>query len=579
MRSLSATLLSLPLALATLFAALIGGTVTAATINVPGDHKTIQAAVDAAAFGDVVLVAAGTYKERITLKPGVTLRSAGDDAKGKLGLARAEATILDCDFAGAEGAGVSMAEDSILDGFTVTGVGKYDEEKWNKHYATQGNEQPHEEIGAPGTPGVAADGITRCTVVHNIVHHIGYTGIAVSGAEGKSGTPHIYRNIAYRNMGGGIGAMRKSTPVIEENICFENFYAGVGHEDASALVIRNICYGNIRAGVGISEHSKAIVRENKCYGNRRAGIGVRTYEDTEPLIENNECYNNDMSGIGADENSAPTIRNNRCYDNAMAGIGCQGEARPVIIGNTCYRNKLAGVASQGGAQPLIKGNECYENGKAGIAQTDDAQTTIIGNYCHHNGATGIGFDDCEHGVSLVVNNRVIDNAQVAIGIHSGWTVTLSGNELAREGGLPPIVMVFEGATATFNNNTIRGGGVAGIRVAGTVEATGNHFDGTSLRKVGPPNFAIWGLPNSTVTMTNNQVTSWRHALQATGASVNASGNTVSNFHRTAFDIKQPTTAPNVFGNTAISADAKVEVVTIDGPSGVVAENVVKAESE
>ena len=123
MRSPSTSLLSLPLSLAVISALLMGGAVTAATINVPGDQRTIQAAVDAAAFGDVVLVAAGTYKERITLKPGVTLRSAGDDSKGQLGLARAEATILDCDFAGAEGAGVSMAEDSILDGFTVTGVG------------------------------------------------------------------------------------------------------------------------------------------------------------------------------------------------------------------------------------------------------------------------------------------------------------------------------------------------------------------------------------------------------------------------------------------------------------------------
>lgn len=48
-----------------LFASLIGLffvlTCNAATINVPADYTTIQAAIDAAANGDTVIVADGTY--------------------------------------------------------------------------------------------------------------------------------------------------------------------------------------------------------------------------------------------------------------------------------------------------------------------------------------------------------------------------------------------------------------------------------------------------------------------------------------------------------------------------------------
>ena len=76
-----------------------------------------------------------------------------------------------------------MARGAVLDGFTVTGVGQYDAEKWEHHYATQGKEQSYEHIGGPGTAGIAVTGV-NCIVRNNIVHHIGYDerrGIAARG--------------------------------------------------------------------------------------------------------------------------------------------------------------------------------------------------------------------------------------------------------------------------------------------------------------------------------------------------------------------------------------------------------------
>jgi pectin methylesterase-like acyl-CoA thioesterase len=66
----------------------------AATLRVPQDHKTIQAAIDASSTGDTIMVAPGKYPERIRLKPGIMLRSLGDDARRTDGLKRAEATII-----------------------------------------------------------------------------------------------------------------------------------------------------------------------------------------------------------------------------------------------------------------------------------------------------------------------------------------------------------------------------------------------------------------------------------------------------------------------------------------------------
>lgn len=553
----------------------ISGSGGAATLLVPKEHKTIQAAIAASAAGDIVLVEPGTYREAIRLKDRVTLKSAGDDTRGKLGLKRAEATIVDGGGADAKGPAVVLAEGAILDGFTITRVGLFDEKEYAKHYETQGENLP-DERGAVGVgdqfPAVAIPGVTA-VVRHCIVRDNGRAGIGCSGRNASL----ILKNTAYRNMGGGIGIADRATPTVMANHCYNNLRSGIGSRNSSGIITGNECFDNVRAGIGIREAATPIVRGNRCYQNRRAGIGCRM-EGTAPLIEDNDCYENAMAGIGSRDGAAPLIRHNRCYENTLAGIGSRDGAKPLILGNQCYRNREAGIGSQLGARAFIAHNESYENAKAGIGQRDDAETILDGNHVHHNQLAGIGFDECKSGKATVVHNRVIDNGLVAIGIHAGWKVRLADNQLARAGGLPPIVMVFKGAEAELTGNTIRGSGVAGVRTEGNVRLVSNRFECPELRKGGgPPQFAVWALPGSEVVFVSNTVAGWRQALSADQASVTAHFNQVKDYWQTAMRVNKPPSPATAIGNTFESEQEHAGIV-ITGNQGIVEDNrVIKPE--
>jgi len=511
-------------AVLTLVAACLVQPLFAATIRVPQDQKTLQAAIDASQPGDTISVAPGKYQERIRLKPGVLLRSAGEDKKSGDAHKRAEATIIDGSGKEGKQPGVVMAEGSTLDGFTVTNVGAYDEALWKKHFDSQGEELGDEEgsVQAEGTsPAVSIQGVC-CTVTNCIVHHNGDVGIGILGKDKTKTAPLITDNIVLRNMGGGIGVAEGAEPIIRGNLCKENLRAGIGCRKANPIITDNQCFKNIRAGIGCREGSKPVMRGNKCYQNRRAGIGIRM-EGTAPVVEANECYENEMAGIGCRDGASPILRNNVCRKNKMAGIGCRDGAKPLVVGNECRENELVGIGVQKKATAIILGNKC------------------------------------------------LDNKLVAIGVTEESTATITNNDLSRTGGQPPILAVKDGSTATIRDNRITGGGVAAVLVQGKATISGNTFTGVGEKQGN----ALWVWEGSTATISDNTFDGYKTAVNAAKATVIVTGNTIKRFQATAIIVKDSPKPAHVHGNAATTADPKAKVADVQGPSGIVEENVLK----
>src|SRR5947208_3193179 len=92
-------------------------TARAATINVPASQPTIQAAINAAANGDTVLVAPGTYYENINfMGKAITVTSSGGPSVTTINGGALGTVVM---FITNEG------RNSVLSGFTITNGNSY----------------------------------------------------------------------------------------------------------------------------------------------------------------------------------------------------------------------------------------------------------------------------------------------------------------------------------------------------------------------------------------------------------------------------------------------------------------------
>ena len=212
-----------------------------AILHVPGDHSTIQAAIDAASDGDTILIANGTYSGagNIGIEWDATnkhLHIMSENGR--------DHCIIDC-----------MEEDrgfllnngqnhrDVIDGLTITG-------------------------GMVYGPGGAILITQASPTIRNCM-------LAGNSAKG-------YHDNSYSGGGGAIMIYGAAAPQIQGNI------------------IRDNAANNLGGGILFAEYSTGEVRNNVIDGNKALddwGGGIALWNSSSPLIINNLIINNTCSGF------------------------------------------------------------------------------------------------------------------------------------------------------------------------------------------------------------------------------------------------------------------------------------------
>jgi hypothetical protein len=305
-----------------------------AVVNVPADVATIQAAIDAVAAGGTVLVAPGTYREKLNFHGrAIEVRSSGGPVS----------TVID---GGASGATVTFQQGepraATLRGFTVRN----------------------------GAPGISVAGYASPTITGNVVtgnRAWDGAGIHVAGSHAL-----IENNVIRGNIAGGFG--------------------GGLHliDTGGAEVVGNTIEGNVAGwggGMQLFTALDVVIRDNVFRSNRaHSGGAINSVNFSWPLIAQNVFLDNeaDTSG-GALDLSVPlghlgsVVSNNTMVGNRSprgSAIMSAGDYR--AVGNIMSGPAVSPVVQCDGQGARLFYNDVYNGTPTPYRWCPDV-TGLVGN--------------------------------------------------------------------------------------------------------------------------------------------------------------------------------------------------------
>ncbi len=455
----------------------------AATINVPADFPTIQAGIDAAASGDTIQVAAGTYTEQIVISKSLTLTGAGSATT----IIQAPATTTPDPIIGAGSiVVVNNAATVSMSGFTVQGPG---------------------QSLCSVSYGVAVYGNAVLTFDNNHVTHI--------------------RDLTVNNQGGCGMAIRAGFPsqtasLIVSNTQVDDYQKnGIVVDSGSTGTISNSTMTELspqtviaQNGIVIRAGATATITGNTISGHQydgpgSGGLGIDPINSTQAAgivtfgsatMSGNNINNNDI-GIGSSTSfstsSGDIVSGNR-YEDILGLAGTLSLAADSIGGTSVYA--IAAIAFSGDTADATVLVDCLSSitgqQQALVESGATTKSSIVVGTCGIKTAAGQLTPGSDVTYTIVLNN--------------GGTVDLadtSGDEFT---DVLPAALTLVSATsdsgtalATIGTNTVTWNGAiaAGASVTITITATlsAAATPGTTVSNQGTIHTDLNGTPTDRTT--------------------------------------------------------------------------------
>jgi len=287
---------------------------------VPDAYPGIQAAIDAAEDGDVIIIPLGTYNENIDFSgKNITLRST-DPGDPEV----VAATVIE---GGGNGSVVTFQSsetvDARLEGFTIT----------NGSNANGGGIAVVEN---------SSPIITSNTISGNQAENSG-GGIFIS----DNSSPTISGNVISSNWakgGGGIG-VHNSEPMIQNNTISKNtaewLGGGITVHNSSLTISENTISSNLAetaGGIHISGNSSPTISGNTISDNQANffGGGIFVRGNSSPTISDNTISGNEAESFGGGgiyvaANSIAKVINNQFQSNSTGFLGFEGDGNAIYV--------------------------------------------------------------------------------------------------------------------------------------------------------------------------------------------------------------------------------------------------------
>ncbi|WP_229390657.1 NosD domain-containing protein [Methanosarcina sp. DH2] len=373
----------------------------------PGD--SIQAAVNNASSGDVIIVAPGTYTENIIInKNDLTIRSgAGNPAN----------TIISANNPGVSVISIQNGNNVTIEGFKITGAGT-------------------------NTSGVYLTGSNYCTIEDNVLYN-NYLGIRISGSRGN----RLSENTVNLSASHGIVMENTTGSIIENNDVNSSGIYGIYlyYADSNNLT-SNTMFNNTNNGINLvfssgntvsgntvfddtlSLNTHSIFLNNSHNNNLQSntvsncdyGIAMR-YSNNNNLVNNN-AYNNNRGIYLTLTSSINTLSGNQANSNLMNGIILDNAGNNNLINNTARLNTASGIVLGNARDNTLTNNSASGNSKGIYVLTSASGNTLSGNVVNSNTGNGIQLEN-------VSNNNLTGNTASSNGVYGIYLASSSNNYL------------------------------------------------------------------------------------------------------------------------------------------------------